>query len=900
MKSLWIPLVFAVHSLLTGCTPKSVSGKLYFDSLSVSASASKAYVGERIALSVSGGLAPFEYRLISGQATIDQTSHEIVLSNEPETTVVEITDAQGLKGSISVESYRPLSVVGRTQFIMTSRSSDPLHLAAINGVPPLKFSVLQGSGTVNADTGEYQASDTADTTIVQVSDSLSQTASFTISHEFVFADLGVQAMARGSDDQLFLGGKFKRIFPQRAQGAVELSNLSGEMNLQFQTQSGFQGDVYSMLRLPNGQILVGGDFTTYGGVSRNSIAKLNADGSLDLAFDPGVGFDREISAMALVDNQVIVAGGFDTYNNVARAGVAKLDLETGALDTTFNPGVGFGSGSVLTLAYANGSIYAGGDFTTYQSIARRRIVKLNATTAAIDTTFNASTGFNAEVYKIAVDATSVYCVGDFTTYKSATRFGIAKIDATTAALNTSFDPLDGFDSTTTAIVKVGNSLYVGGDFHAYRSTAIIGLAKLSALDASIDLGFTTHVDSGSLIVKDLCANTETLFVAGNISSYNAAPSGSALALSLQDGAPVSGFDSAKGPTGISYTCEATADKVLIGGDFRYAGGFDRRGVVKLKSASLKLDEDFTVGIGFNDEVRDLAYTTEGLYVGGKFTKFQVSTVSRIAKLDNLTGALQTAFAPPTINNTVNALAIKDGFVYAGGAFTSIGGATAGRLGKFNGTTGASVGAFDVNPGFNGAVNNLAISGTSIFAAGAFSTYDALSRNRIAKVNLTTGLNDATFAVGTGFNATTTAVHVSGSSVFVTGSFATFAGSSAFKMAKLNSSTGQLTTSFGAGLVTGFTQRTDALFVSDGNAFLTGAFTAFESRSSIGLIKLSEDTGATQTTYSFSGLATVSTTNFQKLFIDNQRALIVGEFTTAAGVPRCGLVAIDLITGELLP
>ena len=36
----------------------------------------------------------------------------------------------------------------------------------------------------------------------------------------------------------------------------------------------------------DGKILIGGGFTTIGGVARNRIARLNPDGSLDTGFDP--------------------------------------------------------------------------------------------------------------------------------------------------------------------------------------------------------------------------------------------------------------------------------------------------------------------------------------------------------------------------------------------------------------------------------------------------------------------------------------------------------------------------------------------------------------------------------------------------------------------------------------
>jgi len=42
-----------------------------------------------------------------------------------------------------------------------------------------------------------------------------------------------------------------------------------------------------MVLQADGKILVGGGFTTLGGQSRSYLGRLNADGTLDTAFDPG-------------------------------------------------------------------------------------------------------------------------------------------------------------------------------------------------------------------------------------------------------------------------------------------------------------------------------------------------------------------------------------------------------------------------------------------------------------------------------------------------------------------------------------------------------------------------------------------------------------------------------------
>ncbi|MBI5286558.1 MAG: delta-60 repeat domain-containing protein [Deltaproteobacteria bacterium] len=47
-------------------------------------------------------------------------------------------------------------------------------------------------------------------------------------------------------------------------------------------------EIYSIAVQSDGKIIVGGAFTTIGGVTRNYIARLNSDGSLDVGFNPNL------------------------------------------------------------------------------------------------------------------------------------------------------------------------------------------------------------------------------------------------------------------------------------------------------------------------------------------------------------------------------------------------------------------------------------------------------------------------------------------------------------------------------------------------------------------------------------------------------------------------------------
>ncbi len=75
------------------------------------------------------------------------------------------------------------------------------------------------------------------------------------------------------------------------------------------------GYVYSIVSLPNGKILLGGNFQEVGGFWRRGIAQLDSEGRVDPCFDPGLGLSPSyfFGAMALArqpDGKILVGGDF--------------------------------------------------------------------------------------------------------------------------------------------------------------------------------------------------------------------------------------------------------------------------------------------------------------------------------------------------------------------------------------------------------------------------------------------------------------------------------------------------------------------------------------------------------------------------------------------------------------
>ena len=158
-----------------------------------------------------------------------------------------------------------------------------------------------------------------------------------------------------SDGKIIIGGQFS--------GALKRLNPNGSTDI-FPPSGGGPGPlgnsgVMTMLQLPNSKIVISGSFSTYNSVARSNIAQLNADGTIDLAFNPGTGANQVIYASSLQpDGKIIIGGNFTTYNSIGRNRIARINSNC-TLQSTYNPfpdtTIVCGSSSVLDAGsgYAN-------------------------------------------------------------------------------------------------------------------------------------------------------------------------------------------------------------------------------------------------------------------------------------------------------------------------------------------------------------------------------------------------------------------------------------------------------------------------------------------------------------------------------------------------------------------
>jgi len=134
----------------------------------------------------------------------------------------------------------------------------------------------------------------------------------------------VNAVVRRSDGPVIAGGAFT-LAQTTARGRIALFDAAGTVDPSYAQGAGFDGTVEALALQPDGKVVVGGQFTSYGGTSRPRIARLNADGTLDTAFAPGAGFDGTVEAVAVQgDGGVLAGGAFSTFAGSATPFVARL------------------------------------------------------------------------------------------------------------------------------------------------------------------------------------------------------------------------------------------------------------------------------------------------------------------------------------------------------------------------------------------------------------------------------------------------------------------------------------------------------------------------------------------------------------------------------------------------
>jgi uncharacterized delta-60 repeat protein len=177
----------------------------------------------------------------------------------------------------------------------------------------------------------------------------------------------------------------------------------------------------------NGQLIIAGAFTSVNATNRMKIARLNIDGSLDTSFDPGIGPDGVINAIALPSSgKLIIAGDFTHVDSAARQHIARLNPD-GTLDPAFDPGLGPDDTIYALALQSSGTVIIGGALNTVDAINTKSLARLNSD-GTLHQTFGVGTGADDTVYTLMVQPdTTVLVGGIFRSINGTRRVGLGRL-----------------------------------------------------------------------------------------------------------------------------------------------------------------------------------------------------------------------------------------------------------------------------------------------------------------------------------------------------------------------------------------------------------------------------------------------------------------------------------------
>jgi len=692
----------------------------------------------------------------------------------------------------------------------------------------------------------------------------------------------------------------------------------------------------------DGKLVLVGDFSSYNGVFAPGIVRLNTNGTVDtdFSFNLGRGFEDgsflTLTAVAIQsDGKILVGGQYDTVNGVGPGTLARLNAD-GSLDTAFstNLGTGTNAGSInKIIVQPNGQILVGaGDIWNGVSIANG-LVRLNAN-GTRDTTFttNMGTGFSSQPADFYLDSSlRIIAAGAFDTFNGTVVNNIVRLNSTgtrdtSANFGTGFTGdgtgTDGSGQIEVIVPQPDGKVLVGGWFKFYRGVAVTspqGFIRLNA-DFTTDTAFMANLGTGftainNVVIRNIILQPNgSIVVAGGFITFN--------------GTEANGL--------VRLTSTGTKDTSFVNtrSQFINNGSIIRRSDGKFISNSSFVGTNITTIIPINTDgtldtsisemqlnsngfsfPNDVKVQSDGkiLVAGGDYEKFQwpnsYTVYSNFVRFNSSSGgsvSLQVDEEFMTnlgtgVNSSVLSVAIQeDGKILLGGSFTSINGTTCNRVARLsqNGTLDTSF-ISNIGTGANSTVRKIVVQPDGkIIVAGSFTNFSGATINRVVRLN-SDGTTDSSFSANIGSGASGNVLNAmvqSNGGIILTGSFASFAGVTCGRIARLTSS-GTLDTAFRTNTGTGSGLNILAVAEqSDGKILLGGEFSTFNAVAAPRLIRLNSD--GTRDTAFVSALGT-GTEGANRAVWDinvhsvNKRITVGGEFSSFNGSPVGRLVRLNI-------
>jgi uncharacterized delta-60 repeat protein len=358
----------------------------------------------------------------------------------------------------------------------------------------------------------------------------------------------------------------------------------GSLDTSFDPGTGANNDIITTALLLNGKIIIGGGFTSYNGRPVNRIARLHINGSLDTTFNIGTGADGRILSVAMqADGRIIMGGEFTSYDSISRKSIGRLNAN-GSLDSTFNPGTGANQGVMKTIIQADGKIIIGGYFTSFNGTPINRIARLN-TNGSLDSTFIPVMGANGVIWDVVLQPDGkIIIVGEFTSFNGILCNRIVRLNAD-GSLDTSFNSgMGADDKVLTTSLQTDGKIIIGGEFTSYNGLARNHIARLNN-NGSLDQSFNPGTGTNDWIRTTAIQADGKIFIGGSFNIYDGF-SRYHLTRINSDGSHDFYFNTGIGTSSNIYTSMIQVDgKIIIGGSFNTYNATSRNHIARINGGS---------------------------------------------------------------------------------------------------------------------------------------------------------------------------------------------------------------------------------------------------------------------------------------------------------------------------
>ena len=537
---------------------------------------------------------------------------------------------------------------------------------------------------------------------------------------------GVGALWVDAAGMLYVGGFFTSIAGQPRAGLARF-NAAGVLDPNW--APALNGGANAIAAGLPGSICFGGTFTQVNGITHNRLACVSdIDGSLISVFVPDV--NNTVSSLLSNGNNLYVGGYFSDISGTTRTGAARLALNGSGVPDAWNP-----APNNVVLAFlptASSEVYFAGFFSFLGATSRPGIAKVNGTTGAVITAFNAQMAYGNYALDLCSDgAGGIIAVGPFSAIGGQPRLNMARLDGSTGNAIAGFDPGVDYGYPVHVLAEPGGSYLVGGPFSSLGGGEHLALGRVLA-NGAVDAMFDPSLEAqgyGYVIAR---LPVDGSFVVGG----RFVRADGLIRRNLFKLSPPGRVD----PNWAAHTNDevralAVDDigRIYVSGYFQRVGGFSRPYLARLQNTT-----DGAVDSSWNPQPNGTIYSTllrpEGLYVSGNFSTIGGGTQSSLARLSVATGNVDSGWKPTFAGGGAGSMAINSGGdMLVIGSFTTANGMP--RAGAAKLATGAFA-TLDATwtPAFSGgSPGTLAVDGDDVYVAGTFTGVNATPRGLCARL-----------------------------------------------------------------------------------------------------------------------------------------------------------------------